>query len=128
VTPAAATSPSRHPDLRRCYRQRWDGCCAAREGFRNELFRLPGLDPRAAHSLDHEQIDGSFSFETDDYLLEAKWRKTAMEREHAGIFTVKPGPRGKPASAAVVRLAIGEPETFGARARNSRRYALQSGG
>ena len=43
-----------------------------------------------------------------------------MEREHAGIFTVKPGPRGKPASAAVVRLAIGEPETFGARARNSR--------
>lgn len=67
----------------------------ALEGFLNELFRLFDLDPRAAYSLEHEQIDGSFSFETDDYILEAKWWKAAMDREHVDIFTAKLGRRGK---------------------------------
>ena len=67
----------------------------ALEGFLNELFRLFDLDPRAAYSLEHEQIDGAFSFETDDYVLESKWWKKAMGREHADIFAAKVRRKGK---------------------------------
>jgi hypothetical protein len=67
----------------------------ALEGFLNELFRLFDLDPRAAYSLEHEQIDGAFSFDTDDYILEAKWWKSAMEREHADVFAAKVKRKGK---------------------------------
>ncbi len=42
------------------------------EGFLNELFGLFDLTPRAAYSLEREQIDGAFSFHTDDYILEAR--------------------------------------------------------
>ncbi|WP_405527751.1 hypothetical protein OG592_07945 [Streptomyces avidinii] len=37
------------------------------EGFINDLFALYDLEPRAAYSLAHEQIDGAFSFNTDHY-------------------------------------------------------------
>lgn len=67
----------------------------ALESFLNELFRLFDLDPRAAYSLEHEQIDGALSFDTDDYILEAKWWQKAMEREHADIFAAKVRRKGK---------------------------------
>lgn len=67
----------------------------ALEGFLNELFRLFDLEPRAAYSLEHEQIDGAFSFDTDDYILEAKWWKSPMEREHADVFAAKVRRKGK---------------------------------
>ena len=40
-----------------------------------EIFELFDLDPTAAFRIDGEQIDGAFSFEGTDYLLEAKWQK-----------------------------------------------------
>ena len=51
-----------------------------RRGYRLEevirnIFDLFDLDPRAAFNLAGEQIDGAFSFEGTDYLLEAKWQK-----------------------------------------------------
>ena len=67
----------------------------ALESFLNELFQLFDLDPRAAYSLEHEQIDGALSFDTDDYVLESKWWKKAMEREHADIFAAKVRRKGK---------------------------------
>jgi hypothetical protein len=67
----------------------------ALEEFINKLFRLFDLEPRAAYSLEHEQIDGSFSFETDDYVLEAKWWKDPMEREHLDVFAAKVRRKGK---------------------------------
>lgn len=65
------------------------------EGFINRLFRLFDLEPRSAYSLEHEQIDGAFSFEADDYVLEAKWWKSAMEREHLDVFATKVRRKGK---------------------------------
>jgi len=41
------------------------------EQFLNSLFALHDLGPRAAYNLQHQQIDGAFTFDTDDYLLEA---------------------------------------------------------
>jgi len=39
------------------------------------LFSLFDLDPKASFRITGEQIDGAFSFEGTDYLLEAKWQK-----------------------------------------------------
>lgn len=36
------------------------------ETFLNDLFALWDLSPRAAYDLEHEQIDGAFTFRTDD--------------------------------------------------------------
>jgi hypothetical protein len=38
------------------------------------LFELFDLDPKASFKVVGEQIDGAFSFEGTDYLLEAKWQ------------------------------------------------------
>jgi hypothetical protein len=51
-----------------------------RRGFRlekvlKELFHLFDLDPKASFRIVGEQIDGAFSFEGTDYLLEAKWQQ-----------------------------------------------------
>jgi hypothetical protein len=39
------------------------------------LFELFDLDPKASFRILGEQIDGAFSFEGTDYLLEAKWQQ-----------------------------------------------------
>ena len=39
------------------------------------LFDIFDLDPKASFRITGEQIDGAFSFEGTDYLLEAKWQK-----------------------------------------------------
>ncbi|BCB84444.1 restriction endonuclease [Phytohabitans suffuscus] len=65
------------------------------EGFINRLFGLYDLDPRAAYSLEREQIDGAFSFETDDYILEARWWKVPVGREHLDVFKTKIARKGK---------------------------------
>jgi Restriction endonuclease len=65
------------------------------EGFINQLFGLFDLEPRAAYSLEREQIDGAFSFDTDDYILEARWRKVPVGREHMDVFAKKIERKGK---------------------------------
>lgn len=59
------------------------------EAFLNELFRLWDLNPRAAYDLDHEQIDGAFTFRTDDYLLEARWWAEPLQPKELNDFKVK---------------------------------------
>jgi len=54
---------------------------------------------RAAYSLDREQIDGAFSFDTDDYILEAHWRQEPIGREHLDVFRSKISRKGKNALA-----------------------------
>jgi len=49
-------------------------------GFRLErlvkgLFELFDLDPKASFKVVREQIDGAFTFDNTDYLLEAKWQQ-----------------------------------------------------
>lgn len=65
------------------------------EGFLNQLFGLFDLEPRAAYSLEREQIDGAFSFDTDDYILEARWWKNTIGRGHLDVFAKKIERKGK---------------------------------
>lgn len=55
-----------------------------KRGFRlekilKELFLLFDLDPKASFRITGEQIDGAFSFEGTDYLLEAKWQQNPVD-------------------------------------------------
>ena len=65
------------------------------EPFLSQLFRLFDLEPRLSYELASEQIDGSMTFDTDDYIIEAKWWKVPMEREHFDIFDKKVRRKGK---------------------------------
>lgn len=52
----------------------------------NEIF---DLDPRASYRIVGEQIDGSFSFENQEYLLEAKYCKDVIDHNHIILFVDK---------------------------------------
>jgi hypothetical protein len=65
------------------------------EPFLNKLFALFDMEPRLAYSLEHEQIDGSLSFDTDDYILEARWWKGPVERKDADVLATKVRRKGK---------------------------------
>jgi hypothetical protein len=43
-----------------------------------ELFALFDLDPKASFKILGEQIDGAFTFEGTDYLLEGKWQQAPV--------------------------------------------------
>jgi hypothetical protein len=45
------------------------------ERILRELFGIFDLDPRASFRVVGEQIDGAFSFDATDYLLEARWQQ-----------------------------------------------------
>lgn len=59
------------------------------ERFLNRLFDLWDLNPRAAYDLSHEQIDGAFTFRTDDYLLEARWWAERLQPKELNDFKTK---------------------------------------
>jgi hypothetical protein len=59
------------------------------EPLLRDLFLLFDLDPRAAFALAHEQIDGAFTFDTDDYLLEARWRRQPVDPQQVRAFEAK---------------------------------------
>lgn len=65
------------------------------ESLLADLFALYDLEPRLAYKLDLEQIDGSFTFDTDDYIIEARWRKDATDRGDGDIFAKKVERKGK---------------------------------
>ncbi|MEX1046377.1 MAG: restriction endonuclease [Actinomycetota bacterium] len=65
------------------------------EKFVASLFELFDLEPRLAYSLSTEQIDGSVTFDTDDYIVEARWRKEAVQRGDADVFAAKVRRKGK---------------------------------
>ncbi len=58
------------------------------EKFLNELFLLFELDPKGSFKNFGEQIDGAFTFDSTDYLLEAKW-KQQVNRTDLATFTYK---------------------------------------
>lgn len=61
------------------------------EKFLKELFMFFDLDPRGSFKIDGEQIDGSFSHEGTDYLIEAKWQNHQAKRADLDIFSAKIG-------------------------------------
>lgn len=60
-----------------------------------DLFNLFDMEPRTSYSTETEQIDGSLSFNTDDYLLEAKWIADPVSREFLDAFAAKVRRKGK---------------------------------
>ena len=58
------------------------------EPFLNDLFHLYELDPKGSFKNYGEQIDGAFTFDNTDYLLEAKW-KQQVDRGDLASFTYK---------------------------------------
>ena len=59
------------------------------EVFLKDLFALWDLAPRAAYDLAHEQVDGAFTFRTDDYLLEARWWHDRLQPKELNDFRAK---------------------------------------
>ena len=55
------------------------------EKFLNKLFNFFDLDPKSAFKVTGEQIDGAFTFDNTDYLLEAKWQEQAVNA--ADLYT-----------------------------------------
>lgn len=65
------------------------------ERLLTELFCLFDMEPRLAYSLPNEQIDGSLTFDTDDYIVEARWRQAPVSRGDADVFAAKVRRKGK---------------------------------
>ncbi len=65
------------------------------EALLSDLFKLFDMEPRLGYRTDTEQIDGSLSFDTDDYILEAKWTADSVSREAADAFAAKVRRKGK---------------------------------
>jgi hypothetical protein len=63
--------------------------------FLSDLFDLFDMEPKLAYSLEHEQLDGSLTFDTDDYVVEARWTKDPTARDQLDILTEKVRRKGK---------------------------------
>ena len=63
------------------------------------------LNPRKSFVLTNEEIDGAFKFNTDDYLLEAKWEKTPAARADVDVLAQKVQRKGKNALGLFVAVA-----------------------
>jgi hypothetical protein len=59
------------------------------EKLLRDLFELFDLDPKASFRLTGEQIDGAFTFEATDYLLEAKWQDELVSIQDLDAFSGK---------------------------------------
>jgi hypothetical protein len=49
------------------------------EKFLNSLFTLFDLEPKQSFRIVGEQIDGAFTFDGNDFLLEAKWQEKPVD-------------------------------------------------
>jgi hypothetical protein len=67
----------------------------ALEPFLSRLFALHDLAPRSSFKLQDEQVDGAFTFSTDDYLLEAKWENHPASRQDVDVLSQKVLRKGK---------------------------------
>jgi hypothetical protein len=65
------------------------------ERFLDRLFVMYDLEPRTGYNVDADQIDGAFSFDSDDYIIEAKWLAKPVERHFADSFAKKVERSGK---------------------------------
>ena len=65
------------------------------ERLLSDFFALFDMEPRLAYDLEREQIDGSLSFDTDDYIVEARWQAERVDRGDADIFAAKVRRKGK---------------------------------
>ncbi|GHE80081.1 hypothetical protein GCM10017786_07640 [Amycolatopsis deserti] len=74
------------------------------EEFLHRLFNIFDLEPRLSYVVRWEQIDGAFSFDTDDYILEAKWTSSPIEVKEATHFADKVREKGKNALGLLISM------------------------
>ncbi|SDM03089.1 Restriction endonuclease [Arthrobacter sp. ov407] len=53
------------------------------------LFDSYDFEPRMDYTVNSDHIDGAISFDSDDYIVEAKWTAAPVERATADIFATK---------------------------------------
>jgi hypothetical protein len=61
----------------------------ALESLLRRLFEIFDLDPKASFRVTGEQIDGAFTFDATDYLLEAKWQQQPVAAEDLDSLAAK---------------------------------------
>ncbi len=54
-----------------------------------DLFDIFDLDPKASFAIAAEQIDGSFTFDSNDFIVEARWREEPADRASLDEFNMK---------------------------------------
>jgi len=59
------------------------------EKLLKDLFNLFDLDSKASFKIIGEQIDGMFTFENNDFLIEAKWHKDPIDISSLDSFSGK---------------------------------------
>jgi hypothetical protein len=59
------------------------------EAFLNDLFRVNGLAPRDPFRVAGEQIDGSFEWQGQVFLLEARWRQEVADAPDLYVLRAK---------------------------------------
>lgn len=59
------------------------------EKFLYELFYFFDLNPKSSFKINGEQIDGGFTFDGTDYLLEAKWQQNEIRASDLYSFGAK---------------------------------------
>lgn len=97
------------------------------EPFLNRLFGLFDLEPRLAYSLEHEQIDGAFTFDTDDYVIEAKWREKKVSRNEADTFDKKVERKGKNAVGLLVSIKGFAPDAVAVHSQHGAKFITMDG-
>lgn len=65
------------------------------EKLLDRLFAVHDPAPRVGYNVDADQIDGAISFDSDDYIIEAKWTARPVERHYADSFANKVSRAGK---------------------------------
>ncbi|NMH97573.1 restriction endonuclease [Pseudonocardia acidicola] len=83
------------------------------EPFLHRLFDLFDVEPRLSYSLEYEQIDGAFTFDTDDYVVEAEWQKKKVSRAEADAFDKKVERKGRNALGLIVSVKGFSPDAIG---------------
>lgn len=59
------------------------------ENFMRELLSLFDLEPKKSYKIEGEQIDGHFTCDGSDYLLETKWEEKPLSASDVYSFTGK---------------------------------------
>jgi hypothetical protein len=75
------------------------------ERLLTDYFILFDMEPRLSYSIEREQIDGSLSYDTDDYIIEVRWRNQPVDRADADVFATKVRRKGKNAVGLFVSIA-----------------------
>lgn len=73
------------------------------EKFLYNLFFLFDMEPKGSFKINGEQIDGAFTFQNTDYLLEAKWAKE-VNRSDLATFCYKVESKFKNAAGLLISI------------------------